>query len=223
MLVGHTAWPTSSMVRTGPTGSCDIQWSTCHRWHVFTTCSLLPTRAWQGLSLYLLHAHTHAHMRTHACVDTPICMHAHASAHTQEDARRRAARDKAERDKAKAASHVHAQHAAPATDNRLRRETPFIATLRFKNDLPEVRGGWCADLAQASASPATCAQVLHVLERYMCSRTASQPAADAIRRKANRLTQKLTLPPTMFNSNTLLQVPSDPKLVNSNTPPVGAI
>lgn len=28
-----------------------------------------------------------------------------------------------------------------ALDQRLRRETPFLATIRFKNDLPEVRGG----------------------------------------------------------------------------------
>lgn len=51
-----------------------------------------------------------------------------------------------EKEKEKDAASLATAAQSAALDSRLRRDTPFLATLRFKNDLPEVRwmlvGGW---------------------------------------------------------------------------------
>ena len=68
-----------------------------------------------------------------ALIGTALC---------QDEARKKA-REKHEQDKARAAA-AAAMAASSSTvapqnlDQRLRRDTPFLATLRFKNDLPEV-------------------------------------------------------------------------------------
>ncbi|KAG1674733.1 hypothetical protein FOA52_013568 [Chlamydomonas sp. UWO 241] len=80
----------------------------------------------------------------------------------EEDAMRRA-REK-EKERALSASQVKAQHAVPATDNRLRRDTPFMATLRFKNDLPEIPCDPKMLISQADATKLS-AFMLTTLER----------------------------------------------------------
>ncbi len=64
------------------------------------------------------------------------------------------------------------QKAAQGTggvDNRLRRETPFLATIRFKNDLPEVMISACATGVSVNHMYREVSQALsrvHLTDRY---------------------------------------------------------
>ena len=89
---------------------------------------------------------------THACITVSHacgCSDSLFSPASLQDEARKKAREKHEREKAKAkaaAAAATVAAAAPSSsagapqnlDQRLRRDTPFLATLRFKNDLPEV-------------------------------------------------------------------------------------